>query len=34
LISASLFGRSFKDLDPFLIASSDAAAFANRCPRA
>lgn len=30
LISASLFGRSFKDLDPFLMASSDAAAFANR----
>jgi hypothetical protein len=30
LISASLFGRSFEDLVPFLMASSDAAAFANR----
>jgi hypothetical protein len=25
-----LFGRSIEDLDPFLMASSDAAAFANR----
>ena len=30
LISASLCGRSFGDLKPLLMASSEAAAFANR----
>ena len=34
LISASLLGRCLDDLDPERLASSRAAAFAKRCPRA